>query len=278
MEGINLALLPSLTVVKQLSHEEIVQAVAVAAGLENASPADPAFRVALACAYRELLVRQDSNEQARGLLLAFAVGPQLDHLGVTYYRHPDGAPVLRLVDEADDAYRQRLQNSAEGLSVAGPDGAYEFGARSAHPDVKDAKVFSPEPVVVELSILSRLGDGASSPELLSVVRTYMQPRRPLTDDLRVLAAVVRPYSVTAVLIVKSGPDPELVRQAAQTAAQAYTARQHRIKGRVVESAVHAAMTVEGVEEVHLQGWQDVICAPNEAPFCANLTVTVGGFV
>lgn len=278
MEGINLALLPPLTVIKQLSHEEIVQAVAKAAGLENASPADPAFRVALACAYRELMVRQDSNEQARGLLLAFAVGPQLDHLGVTYYRHPDGSPVLRLTEEKDEAYRQRLQNSAEGLSVAGPDGAYEFGARSAHPDVKDAKVFSPAPVVVELSILSRQGDGTPSPELLKAVLSYMQPRRPLTDDLRVLPAVVVPYSVTAALIVKSGPDPELVRQASHAAALAYTARQHRIKGRVVESAVHAAMTVEGVEEVHLTGWQDVICAANEAPFCTGLAVTLGGFV
>lgn len=278
MEGINLALLPPLTVVKQLTHEEIVQAVVRAAGLENASPADPAFRVALACAYRELLVRQDSNEQARGLLLAFAVGPQLDHLGVTYYRHPDGAPVMRLTDEKDDAYRQRLQNSAEGLSVAGPDGAYEFGARSAHPDVKDAKVFSPAPVVVELSILSRLGDGTPSPELLQSVFQYMQPRRPLTDDLRVLPAEVVPYSITGALIVKTGPDPELVRQASHAAALVYVARQHRIQGRVVESAIHAAMTVEGVEEVHLTGWHDVICAANQAPFCTSMAVTLGGFV
>ena len=48
MEGINLALLPPLDVVKQLSHEEIVQAVAKAANLGFASnvmtdPRGPTF-------------------------------------------------------------------------------------------------------------------------------------------------------------------------------------------------------------------------------------------
>lgn len=278
MEGINLALLPPLTIIKQLSHEEIVQAVATAAGLENASPADPAFRVALACAYRELMVRQDANEQARGLLLAFALGPQLDHLGVTYYQHPDGSPVLRLEGEADDDYRARLQDSPEGLSVAGPDGAYEFGAKSAHPDVKGASVFSPAPVEVELTILSAQGDGTPSAELLATVDAYMQPRRPLTDLLSVLPAEVIPYSVTAALYLKQGPDPELARQAAEASALAYLDKQHRLKARVVESALHAAMSVEGVEEVRLTDWVDVVCTARQAPHCTALAVSIGGYV
>lgn len=278
MEGINLALLPPLTVIKQLSHEEIVQAVATAAGLENASPADPAFRVALACAYRELMVRQDANEQARGLLLAFAVGPQLDHLGVTYYRHPDGAPVLRLDGELDDAYRARLQASVEGLSVAGPDGAYVFGAKSAHPDVKDAGVYSPRPVEVELIILSKQGSGVPSAELLEAVRVYMAPRRPLTDVLHVLPAQVVNYSVNASLVIRSGPDPELVRKASESGGRAYVDRQHRLKARVVESALHAAMTVEGVEEVHLTDWVDIVCSAKQAPFCDALSAAVGGYL
>jgi phage-related baseplate assembly protein len=278
MEGINLALLPPLTVIEQLAHEEIVQAVAAAAGLENASPADPAFRVALAGAFRELLVRQDANEQARGLVLAFAVGAQLDHLGATYYRHPDGSPVVRLVGEADDVYRARLQESPEGLSVAGPDGAYKFGARSAHPDVKDASVFSPAPVEVDLTVLSGKGDGTPSAVLLTTVAAYMEHRRPLTDRLRVLPASVVRYSVTAALHLKQGPDPELVRQAAEASARAYLDRQHRLKARVVESALHAALSVEGVEEVRLSAWSDVVCTASQAPYCEALAVTIGGYV
>lgn len=278
MEGINLALLPPLDVVKQLSHEEIVQAVAQAASLENASPADPAFRVALAATYRELLVRQDANEQARGVMLAFARGPQLDHIGATYYKHPDGSPVLRLSGESDNDYRDRLQQSPEGLSVAGPDGAYEFHAKSAHPLVKDVTVASPAPVEVELSILSYEGSGVPSAAVLTAVELYLGPRRPLTDWVRVLPAEVVTYSVTASLTLKLGPDPELSRQTAENAALAYVELKRQLKGRVVESGLHAVMTVEGVEEVALTGWTDVVCAAHQAPYCTALTVTIGGYV
>ncbi|KRV85490.1 baseplate assembly protein [Aeromonas veronii] len=278
MEGINLALLPPLDVVKQLSHEEIVQAVAKAANLENAHPADPAFRVVLAGAYRELLLRQDANEQARGVMLAFAKGPQLDHLGATYYKHPDGSPVLRLDGERDDDYRARLQRSPEGLSVAGPDGAYIFHAMSADPMVKAAWPHSPEPVEVDLYILSYEGSGVPSAALLKRVELYLWPRRPFTDQLTVKPAEVIPYRVNARLMLKLGPDPELARQAAEKAAAAYVELKRTLKGRVVESGLHAVMTVEGVEEVHLDGWQDVYCLESQAPYCEELIVTIGGYV
>ena len=100
MEGINLAQLPALTVVKPVDFETIVADIATRAGIENTTASDPAYRVALAAAYRETLLRQDANEQSRGLMLAFAVGSQLDHLGATYYRDADGLAVVRLTDES----------------------------------------------------------------------------------------------------------------------------------------------------------------------------------
>ncbi len=277
MEGINLALLPPLDVVKQVDYEEILVEVAQKAGIENASPSDPAYRVALAGSYREALLRQDANEQARGVMLAYARGAQLDHIGVTYYQHPDGSPVVRLDGELDDDYRARLQASPEGLSVAGPDEGYKFHARSAHPLVKDVAVDSPAPVEVDLYILSYEGDGVPTDEVINSVTTYLEPRRPLTDWVRVNAASVVRYGVTAQLVLKAGPDPELVRQTAENAAAAYVELKRALKGRVVESGLHAVLTVEGVEEVHLVGWDDVICTKKQAPFCESLTVTIGGY-
>jgi phage-related baseplate assembly protein len=46
--------------------------------------------------------------------------------------------------EGIEAYRARLQILPESFSVAGPDGAYEFWARSANPGIVDAKVWMPE--------------------------------------------------------------------------------------------------------------------------------------
>lgn len=272
-EGINLALLPPLNVVKQVDHETIIQDVVEKAGLENASPSDPSFRTTLANTYREVLIRQDANEQARGLMLAYAKGPELDHIGVTYYKHPNGSPVLRIEGESNDAYRARLQKSPEGLSVAGPDGAYEFHALSAHPDVKAATVSSPAPVMVDLHILSHSGQGVPTQSVLDAVDAYTQPFRPLTDKLTPKAAAVLTYTVTGSLRIKVGPDPSLVYQTAVARLTDYVAALHRFKGRVVESAIHAALTVEGVDEVQLEGWSDVICSAIQAPFCTAITMS-----
>jgi phage-related baseplate assembly protein len=43
-----------------------------------------------------------------------------------------------------EAYRTRLQLLPESFSVAGPDGAYEFWARTANPGIADTKVWMPE--------------------------------------------------------------------------------------------------------------------------------------
>jgi len=43
-----------------------------------------------------------------------------------------------------EAYRARLQLLPESFSVAGPDGAYEFWARTANPGITDTKVWMPD--------------------------------------------------------------------------------------------------------------------------------------
>jgi phage-related baseplate assembly protein len=43
-----------------------------------------------------------------------------------------------------EAYRARLQLLPESFSVAGPDGAYEFWARTANPGISDTKVWMPD--------------------------------------------------------------------------------------------------------------------------------------
>jgi phage-related baseplate assembly protein len=43
-----------------------------------------------------------------------------------------------------EAYRTRLQLLPESFSVAGPDGAYEFWARTANPGITDTKVWMPD--------------------------------------------------------------------------------------------------------------------------------------
>lgn len=278
MEGINLAQLPALTVVKPVDYETIVADIATRAGIENTTASDPAYRVALAAAYRETLLRQDANEQSRGLMLAFAVGSQLDHLGATYYRDADGLAVVRLTDESDDDYRARLQLSPEGLSVAGPDGAYIFNAKSADADVKDASVASPAPVEVVVTVLSHSGDGVATTALCNTVDEYLWTRRPFTDRVTVQPGEVLHFVIDATLTMKRGPDPEVTRQAAVDAATVYVRQRHVLGGWVTLSGLDAALTVEGVEKVELADFEDIQCSKTQAPYCEAITVRVGGYV
>jgi phage-related baseplate assembly protein len=276
MTGVIPALLPPLTVVKTVDYEVIVAEIAASAGVENNSPADPAYRVVLACAYREMLIRQEMNEQAKGLTLAHAYGSQLDHIGVTYYRNPDGSPILRRAGELDDDYRARLQESPEGLSVAGPEGAYRFHARNASQEVKDVSVDSPQPCEIDLFVLGCTGDGLAGPGLLQAVDTYLKPFRPFGDRVRVRSAEIVRYALNATVSVSSELDPAMALEIAAKRAKAYVAQMHKLGGQVVRSAVDAALTVEGVTEVVLNGWQDIRCSKSQAPYCYDLVLRPGG--
>lgn len=287
MTGVNLALLPALTVVPQVNFESITAEIAARAGLENASPSDPAYRVALAAAYRETLVRQYANEQAKALTLAHAFGAQLDHIGVTYYRNPDGTAVVRLAGESDEDYKTRLQESPEGLSVAGPEGAYRFHTRSASPLVIGVSVESPAPCEILLTVLSGEGpaegqenytgpvDGAASPELLGGVADYLAPFRPMGDRVTVASAEIVYYQIAATIYPDGELDPDMVLAAAQARADVFVAQMRRLAGLVVRSAVDAALTTAGVDEVVLAGWADIRCSKRQAPVCNGIALTLG---
>ncbi|WII39202.1 baseplate assembly protein [Paenibacillus thiaminolyticus] len=98
--------------------------------------------------------------------------------------------------EGDDRYRERIYTSPERFSVAGPTGAYEYWARSAHKDIQDVLVWSPAPVEVEIRVLMQDGELPSSDILEAVHATCNSDRiRPLTDKVTVLAPDVVSYDI-----------------------------------------------------------------------------------
>lgn len=109
---------------------------------------EPMVKLLQESAYRELVLRQRVNDAARALLLAYATGATLDHLGALF-------DVKRLLISAGDPqagrdpvyedcddYRERIQLAPRGFSVAGPLDAYVFHARSADGRVLSADAYS----------------------------------------------------------------------------------------------------------------------------------------
>lgn len=216
--------------------------------------------------------------------LATATGADLEHLGALFGvsrltvtpADPGAVPPIPAVLESDTALRQRIQLALEGFSTAGPRGAYLFHALSASGQVKDVAVTSPEPGVVQVAVLSAIGDGTAAPELLAAVDGALNAEdvRPLCDTVNVIAAVVQTYAVAATLIVAEGPDPDVIKDQAQAALAAYVASVHRVGQAVRRSGIFAALHRPGVLQVLLIApAADIVPPADGAAWCNAIDLT-----
>ena len=222
---------------------------------------EPVTKLLQENAYRELLLRQRINEAAQAVMVAYAMGGDLDQLAANYNvkrltvtpADNDAVPPVAAVMESDEALRLRVPAAFEGLSVAGPTAAYEFHARSADGRVADASATSPAPAEVVLTVLSREGDGTAEKDLLDVVEKALNSEnvRPVADRLTVRGAEIIPYRVEATIFLYPGPEAEPVMAAAKASLQKYIASQTRLGRDIRRSAIFAALHVEGVQRVEL---------------------------
>lgn len=276
------------------------------------SEADPAYKILQVCAYRETLLRQRENNKTRALMLAFATGADLDHIGVTYYNgtarlvlqaaNPQASPPVAQVLESDDDYRRRLLLQPEGESVAGPEGAYVFHALSAHPDVSDASAYSPWPAGVVVTVLGRGGQTPSAAAMSAVagklVAALVLPTaaaipaaadlpgpvgytsgglRPVADRVMVRPATLVGYTIDADVVMPTGPDNSMIGEVIAANLRAYKDAPRRLGRDIARSAIYAAIHVAGVERVTLtQPEADVMLDGTKAAQCTRIAVRING--
>ncbi|WP_212768905.1 baseplate assembly protein [Pectobacterium versatile] len=299
MAMIDLSQLPAPAVVEELDYEAIYterkavllslypedQRAAVARTLTLES--EPLVKLLQENSYRELLWRQRVNEAARAVMVAFAQGDDLDQLGANFSvarlvitpADDSTLPPTPALMESDSDFRLRIQQSFEGLSVAGSVGAYQYHGRSADGRVADVSVISPRPASVTVSVLSREGDGSASPELVAIVTAALNGEdvRPVADRVTVQSAAIVPYEIDAMLYLYSGPEKEPVRAAAEQKLKAYISAQHRLGRDIRRSAIYAALHVEGVQRVELTTpAADIVLTDAQASYCSGYRLGVGG--
>lgn len=289
---IDLSQLSAPDVVELLDYETLYQELALEfAAAYPDFPAllesDPAVKMLELYAYRELRLRARINDAARAVMLAYATGPDLDHLGARddverllidagdSTAIPPRAPVY----EDDTAFRRRIQLSPEGYTTAGSQMSYVYHGLGADPDVADIAAVSPAPGGVTVYVLSRTGDGSASEELLAVVGAALNAEtvRPMTDQVGVQSASIVPYAIVAELVLYPGPDASVVRAAALAAAEAYAAAQHAMGRDVTLSGLYAALHQPGVQRVDLTSpTANLVIGTGEASYCTGITLTVAG--
>ena len=299
MATIGLSQLPAPDVVETLDYEALLaerkatlislypeeqqEAIARTLSLES----EPIVKLLQENAYRELILRQRINEAAKGVMLPYAMDGDLDQLGanngierLTITPADDTTiPPTPAVMESNDDFRARIAAAFEGLSVAGPTGAYEYHAKSADGRVADASAISPSPAVVTVTVLAREGNGAAAGDLLAVVNAALNSEnvRPVADRVSVQSAEIVNYEIEAEIYLYPGPEAEPVRAAAEAKLAAYVSAQRRLGRDIRLSALYAAMHVEGVQRVSLiKPVADVVLDRTQAAYCTGYALTVGG--
>ena len=190
MAIIDLSKLPAPNVIETLDYEtllavrkdkllalvpaELQSQVAYVLGLET----EPLTITLQENAYRELVLRNRINDAAKAVLLAYAVGNDLDQIGarhnverlVIVEADPTAIPPIDAVMESDDRFRQRIQMAYDGLTIAGTYGAYAFHALSSSGRVYDVKVEAPpeETLLVRINIVDTNNAGVADTNLLGM--------------------------------------------------------------------------------------------------------------
>jgi phage-related baseplate assembly protein len=246
---------------------------------------DPIVKCLQESVYREILLRQRINEAAQAVMVAYALGSDLDQLAARSNvqrltitpANPDAVPPVDAVMESDDALRVRVPEAFEGLSVAGPTAAYEFHARSADGRVQDVSAISPSPATVLVTVLSREGNGTATADLLNTVDKALNDEsvRPVADRVSVQAATINDYRVQAKLHLFDGVAAAPCLKAANARLAAYLTEQKKLGRSVRRESYGAVLRVAGVDWVDItEPAEDIIMDRTQAGNCTGTDVTV----
>lgn len=176
--AVDLSQLPPPVLVPQPDFEtrfaaKIARLIASMPAFDALVESDPAMKLLEADSYDEQLLAQAFNDAARQMLIAFASGPNLEHLGADYgvarLEITPANPVTGMpaVMESDHDLRERILLAPHSFSVAGPERAYVYHALSASADVLDASATAPTPDDIKQVVYGILEAHAADPALIA---------------------------------------------------------------------------------------------------------------
>ncbi|WNF52988.1 baseplate J/gp47 family protein [Pseudomonas sp. SG20052] len=293
MSIVDLSALPAPDVLEPLDFEDTYdEALSTFRGYmgDNWSApieSEPVVKVLEVGAYMKVANRARVNDGCKALLLAHAIGADLDHLGANYNlkrlviqaEDLSAVPPVPEVKEQDDPFRERIQLAFEGLTTAGPRASYILHARNASGVVMDATAESPAPCYVTVTVLSSEGKGEASAELLATVKAALNDEdvRPVCDRVTVQSAQIIDYRIDAILhMTGAGPEGDASLAEAINRLAKWINPRKRLGVEVARSAVDAQLHVAGVARVELVGWADLAPTKAQAAYCVGYDVKLAG--
>lgn len=252
---------------------------------------DPVVKVLQENAYLELLYRNKCNADARSLLLAYAEGPDLDHLALTEYglmrlivtpADNSVVPPSPAIYESDDRLKERCLLQYDGMNTAGSSNAYKFFTLTADGRVDGVKVHSDtdKPYLLDI-IISQVDsqNGEATQELIDIVQAALDPEhvRPVCDRPIVKSSIAKPYQITARLFVGKNAEDSLLLEAANIRIQNYIQKARKNGQSIRLSALYAALHVDGINRVVIDAPSaDIEIDVSHHPHCTATSITIGG--
>jgi phage-related baseplate assembly protein len=185
--------------------------------------------------------------------------------------------------ENDENFRERIQIAPESFSVAGPRGAYEYWARTAHQSIIDVAVVGPpetEPGNVEIYPLLAGGE-LPSQEILDAVYDICDAEdiRPDTDHVFVLTPTPVSYDLQATYWIDRSRATQVtaIQQAVTLAAQAWISWQRSRLGRDVNpSELNHRLVAAGAKRVEITSPVFTVLTHSQVAVPDNIEITFGG--
>lgn len=157
--------------------------------------------------------------------------------------------------ETNDNYRDRIYEAPESFSCAGPDGAYEYWAKTASSDIVDVSITSPSAGTVQITPLLSGGQLPSSELLQDILDICSDDSvRPLTDNVTAVAPTTVSYDINAQYYIASSNQSQAttIKAAVATAINNYITWQCSKLGRDIDpSKLYAYMVDAGACKVSI---------------------------
>jgi len=186
--------------------------------------------------------------------------------------------------EDDDHFRSRIQLAPESFSNAGSKGAYIYWAKTAHQNIVDVAVESPEPGVVNVYPLLK-GGAIPGEEVISLVEETLNADkvRPLTDKVQVLPPEPVNFDINVDLHIYKSHTP-LVKTIKTEAENRLKFFAEKLKNKlgmdiVPEQIVDLLQSIPGVYRTVVKSPSECqVLPPNKVAIANLITVNVVGAV
>ena len=182
--------------------------------------------------------------------------------------------------ETDSAFYERMRESMESFSTAGPSGAYIYHAKTASPLVADVAALSPTPGVADIRVLLRDGE-LPTEEVLQEVQAQLSAEkvRPLCDFVQVSAPDTIPLNIDATYYIPkpSQNSAAVITADVEKAVQDYIRWQTGKMGRDINPSVLVSyMMKTGIKRVEVRQPEYTIVPESEVAALNQCSVSSGG--